>query len=148
MATGIPGLANPDNTDQIGHGTRVAAMVAGNLIGVAKRASIVSVKSSDADVGNLNQLLAAWSFAVADIIRQGRKGKATINYSGGKSSGSLSSANLISVVGFDYEDIAIAYEGFNPDSFGYPIGDPLDLDPFLRLLKMAWVSHCRAFLSF
>lgn len=71
-------------------------MIVGNSMGAAKRASVISVKIEDANNARFDKFEQAWSIAMDDIIAKGRKGKATINYSGGKSSESPSSASLTS----------------------------------------------------
>lgn len=59
-----------------GHGTAVAAAVAGNRLGVAKSAMIIGVKiSADAGVSPENQI-EGFRWAIQDIQSKGRDGSA------------------------------------------------------------------------
>ena len=52
----------------------------------AKRAKIIDVKMGDEQIPKMAEISEAWRWAVGDIMKQGRRGKATINFSFGKSS--------------------------------------------------------------
>ena len=72
--------------DQVGHGTKVAAMIVGHHNGVARKTTIVDVKIMDSPVVDIRNIADGFRFAVSDIIAKGRRGKATINMSFGESS--------------------------------------------------------------
>ncbi|KAF5128347.1 Alkaline protease 1 [Metarhizium anisopliae] len=65
--------------DQRGHGTLVAGLIASNTYGVAKKANIIAAKT---DFGT-SSVLDAMTWAVQDIQKQNRVGRAVINFSAG-----------------------------------------------------------------
>ena len=63
-------------------------MIVGAKDGVAKRTTIVSVKILDSDnIPTIDEVNEAWRWAVNDIVKQERVGKATINFCLSKSAG-------------------------------------------------------------
>ncbi|KAK3376406.1 peptidase S8/S53 domain-containing protein [Lasiosphaeria ovina] len=82
------------NTDEYGHGTHVAATIAGTTYGVAKRATIVAVKVLDKNgVGSISGVIAGINWAVKDAKNRGVAKKAVINMSlGGGTSSALNAA--------------------------------------------------------
>ncbi|KAG0049571.1 hypothetical protein BGZ83_005580 [Gryganskiella cystojenkinii] len=71
-----------DNADNNGHGTFVAAVAAGTTYGVAKKASIVSLKAlDDAGAGRLSNVLAAIEWVVRQHVAQGESSRSIINLS-------------------------------------------------------------------
>ncbi|KAG8406399.1 hypothetical protein J3458_021232 [Metarhizium acridum] len=75
--TGYPG----DESDTLGHGTHVAGTVGGKTFGVAKKATIISVKVFQGKEGSTSIVLAGFDWAVNDIISKGRRDKSAINLS-------------------------------------------------------------------
>ncbi|KID82664.1 subtilisin-like protease PR1D [Metarhizium guizhouense ARSEF 977] len=75
--TGYPG----DESDTLGHGTHVAGTVGGVTFGVAKKASIISVKVFRGREGSTSISLAGFDWAVNDIVSKGRVDKSAINLS-------------------------------------------------------------------
>lgn len=72
------------------HGTAVASVAAGNTLGVAKRATIINVvvaaRNDDREDPNLPDVIAdAWTWAIKDVQRNNRQGKAVFSISNGKS---------------------------------------------------------------
>ncbi|KAJ2895786.1 hypothetical protein MKZ38_006179 [Zalerion maritima] len=79
--------------DTVGHGTHVAGTVAGSTYGVSKSANIIAVKVFDGDSGYTSDILDGFSWAVNDIVSNGRTAKAAINMSlGGSYSSAVNSA--------------------------------------------------------
>jgi subtilisin family serine protease len=75
-------IASSPNSDQDGHGTHVAGIIAGQTYGVAKKATVVAVKVLDATgSGSMSGLLQGLNWAVADAKQRGVAGKAVINMS-------------------------------------------------------------------
>ncbi len=73
----LPG--SKDTTDVNGHGTFVAALVAGSTYGVAKKARIVSLKTLDnAGAGRLSNVLAAIEWVVNRHLSQGKDARSII----------------------------------------------------------------------
>lgn len=72
---------SPD-TDEDGHGTHVAGVVAGRTYGVAKQATVVAVKVLDhSGTGSMSGLLQGLNWAVADAKKHGVSDKAVVNLS-------------------------------------------------------------------
>jgi subtilisin family serine protease len=75
-------IASSPDSDQDGHGTHVAGIIAGRTYGVAKKATVVAVKVLDATgSGSMSGLLQGLNWAVADAKQRGVAGKAVINMS-------------------------------------------------------------------
>ncbi|KAF4981314.1 hypothetical protein FZEAL_2847 [Fusarium zealandicum] len=70
-----------DHTDRDGHGTHVAATIAGKTCGVAKKAQILAVKVFHDGGADLSIILSGINAAVNDIINKGRQEFAVINLS-------------------------------------------------------------------
>lgn len=100
--TAFPG----DNVDSIGHGTHVAATIAGSKYGVAKKATIIGVKVFQGREATTAIILSGFNWAVNDIISKGRTTKSVVNMSlGGPFSdvfnqavASASSSGVLSIV--------------------------------------------------
>ena len=81
-----------DIMDGYGHGTGMAASIAGNGvgIGVAQKASIVEVLYTRGvgfvvPPGTLpGNIAEAWAWAIDDVITKGRRGRAVFMYAAGK----------------------------------------------------------------
>ncbi|PKS12601.1 hypothetical protein jhhlp_000809 [Lomentospora prolificans] len=67
--------------DTDGHGSHVAGTIGGKTYGVAKSATLVSVKIMHGGETTVSVVLNGLSWAVQDIISKGRVGKAVINMS-------------------------------------------------------------------
>ena len=84
---GYNAYPNTAFVDKIGHGTHVAGTVAGKTYGVAKKASIVSVRVFDTGSSTTSIVLDGFSWAVKNITAEGRQSKSVISMSlgGGRS---------------------------------------------------------------
>ena len=84
---GYNAYPNSQFIDKIGHGTHVAGTIAGKTYGVAKKASIVSVRVFDTGSSTTAIVLDGFSWAVKDITAKGRQAKSVISMSlgGGRS---------------------------------------------------------------
>ncbi|KAI1424877.1 peptidase S8/S53 domain-containing protein [Xylaria sp. FL1777] len=69
------------NIDSNGHGTHVAGTLAGSTYGVAKAATIISVKVFTGSSSSTSIILDGFNWAVSDITSKGRKSKAVISMS-------------------------------------------------------------------
>jgi len=78
-----------DFVDSHGHGTHVAGTIGGTTYGVAKKATLISVKVFQGSQSSTSIILDGYTWAVNDIVSKGRKAKAAINMSLG---GDFSSA--------------------------------------------------------
>ncbi|KAL2891654.1 Allergen Asp f 13 [Ceratocystis lukuohia] len=76
-------VSGDDGADEIGHGTHVAAIIAGRQSGVAKEARIVSVKAFVGGTSSLSKLIEAYVWAVSDIETKNRTAISVINLSVG-----------------------------------------------------------------
>ncbi|KAI1816867.1 subtilisin-like protein [Poronia punctata] len=76
------------NVDSVGHGTHVAGTIGGTTYGVAKSATLISVKVFQGESSSTSIILDGFNWAVSDITSKGRKSKAVISMSlgGGYSS--------------------------------------------------------------
>ncbi|KAL1954338.1 hypothetical protein VTO42DRAFT_1365 [Malbranchea cinnamomea] len=83
-----------DDTDGNGHGTHTASTIAGKEYGVAKKASLVSVKVLDSNgSGSMSGVISGIEWSVNDAKSKGALGKAVMNLSlGGGFSQSLNDA--------------------------------------------------------
>lgn len=75
--TAFPG----DEGDSIGHGTHVAGTVGGKTFGVAKKATLISVKVFQSGSAATSTILGGFDWAVNDIISKSRQDKAALNLS-------------------------------------------------------------------
>ncbi|RPA89425.1 alkaline protease [Choiromyces venosus 120613-1] len=82
------------SSDQSGHGTAVAGVIAGTIHGVAEKTSIIAVKVLDANgSGATSGVIACTNWSVNDIVSKGRVGEATIVMPlGGPCSAAMSNA--------------------------------------------------------
>lgn len=71
------------DTDWLGHGSCVAAKVAGPTYGVAKKASVVMVKAGILSLVFSSYLLKATALIIEDVKSKGLQGKAVVNVSWG-----------------------------------------------------------------
>ncbi|KAI0809948.1 peptidase S8/S53 domain-containing protein [Xylaria sp. FL0064] len=69
------------NIDSNGHGTHVAGTLGGSTYGVAKAATIISVKVFSGSSSSTSIILDGFNWAVSDITSKGRKSKAVISMS-------------------------------------------------------------------
>ncbi len=81
--------AGGQDTDTLGHGTHVSGTIASKSYGVAKKASIVSVKVFSGRTADTSVILDGYNWAVKDIIAKKRQSRSVINMSLG---GPVSSA--------------------------------------------------------
>ncbi|PHH83194.1 hypothetical protein CDD82_3119 [Ophiocordyceps australis] len=73
-----------DHDDNNGHGTHVAGIIASKTYGVAKKASIISVKVFNENGRTYkSDSIQAFHWAVTDILQKGRATRAVINISSG-----------------------------------------------------------------
>ncbi|KAK4169890.1 peptidase S8/S53 domain-containing protein [Cladorrhinum sp. PSN259] len=91
----VPGSPN---TDELGYGTSVASIVGGRTVGVAKRATIISVKVLDKNGGgSISGIIQAINWIVADAVSRGVARKSVIAMmAGGSYSAALNAAVLAS----------------------------------------------------
>ncbi|KAI0109009.1 peptidase S8/S53 domain-containing protein [Nemania sp. FL0031] len=81
------------NVDSNGHGTHVAGTVGGSTYGVAKAATLISVKVFSGSSSATSIILDGFNWAVSDITSKGRKTKAVISMSlGGPFSSAFNNA--------------------------------------------------------
>ncbi|KAL7782522.1 alkaline proteinase [Trichoderma ceciliae] len=73
--------AGGQHVDTLGHGTHVAGTIAGSTFGVAKQASVISVKVFVGDSAETSVILDGYNWAVNDIISRNRASKSAINMS-------------------------------------------------------------------
>lgn len=76
--------AGGDNVDTMGHGTHVAATIAGSTFGVAKGAEVIDIKVFGEGPSTSDIILDGFQWAVDDIIAKDRVGRAVLNLSLGK----------------------------------------------------------------
>ncbi|KAI1123871.1 peptidase S8/S53 domain-containing protein [Nemania abortiva] len=81
------------NVDSNGHGTHVAGTLGGSTYGVAKAATLISVKVFSGSSSSTSIILDGFNWAVSDITSKGRKSKAVISMSlGGAYSAAFNNA--------------------------------------------------------
>lgn len=74
--------ADKNNTDGNGHGTHTAGTAAGQMYGVAKKASVIAVKVLDAGgSGATSQVISGIQYAADDMVSKNAVGKAVANLS-------------------------------------------------------------------
>ncbi|KAE8146064.1 subtilisin-like protein [Aspergillus avenaceus] len=69
------------HVDSVGHGTHVSGTIAGKTYGVAKKASILSVKVFQGESSSTSIILDGFNWAANDIVTKKRTGKSAINMS-------------------------------------------------------------------
>ncbi|KXX76973.1 Subtilisin-like protease 9 [Madurella mycetomatis] len=75
-------VSDSPDTDETGHGTHVAGIIAGKTYGVAKRATVVSVKILDKNgTSSVSRALRGINWVIDDAKRRGVEKKAVINMS-------------------------------------------------------------------
>ncbi|KAL1867371.1 hypothetical protein Plec18167_008642 [Paecilomyces lecythidis] len=67
--------------DSVGHGTHVAGTIGGKTYGIAKKASLVSVKVFDGESSSTSIILEGYDWAVNDIISKHRAGVSVVSMS-------------------------------------------------------------------
>ncbi|KAL1610814.1 hypothetical protein SLS60_002485 [Paraconiothyrium brasiliense] len=84
---------NDKNTDNAGHGTHVAGIMAGKTYGVAKKAIVIAVKIFEGNSGQMSVVLDGFTWAAQDIVSKNRTATAVINMSlGGAASATWDAA--------------------------------------------------------
>ncbi|KAM3544828.1 Alkaline protease 1 [Beauveria bassiana] len=73
--------AGGEDVDTIGHGTHVSGTIASKSYGVAKKASIVSVKVFSGPTADTSVILDGYNWAVNDIVSKRRQSRSVINLS-------------------------------------------------------------------
>ncbi|KAB8250858.1 subtilisin-like protein [Aspergillus flavus] len=73
--------AGGQHVDSIGHGTHVSGTIAGKTYGIAKKASILSVKVFQGESSSTSVILDGFNWAANDIVSKKRTSKAAINMS-------------------------------------------------------------------
>lgn len=67
---GYNAIENSPNTDQQGHGTHVAGIIASKTFGISKKANIVAVKVLDENgTGSVSKIIEGIEFVVKDFVR-------------------------------------------------------------------------------
>ncbi|EGX91264.1 alkaline serine protease Alp1 [Cordyceps militaris CM01] len=85
--------AGGEDVDTLGHGTHVSGTIASKSYGVAKKASIVSVKVFSGRTADTSVILDGYNWAVNDIVAKRRQTRSVINLSlGGPASTAFDSA--------------------------------------------------------
>ncbi|KAI9932964.1 Basic amino-acid permease [Aspergillus wentii] len=74
-------VKNAKHEDTVGHGTHVAGTIGGSTFGIAKKASLLSVKVFDGESGTTSDILDGYNWAANDIVEKKRTSKAAINMS-------------------------------------------------------------------
>ncbi|EMD86019.1 hypothetical protein COCC4DRAFT_146693 [Bipolaris maydis ATCC 48331] len=82
---GFNAVRNSPDTDEDGHGTHVAGTVGGTKYGVAKKTTIISVKTFGGSSGSASDVFAGFDWTVNDIVSKNRQNIAVINMSFGGS---------------------------------------------------------------
>ncbi|KAI4269556.1 MAG: hypothetical protein L6R38_007426 [Xanthoria sp. 2 TBL-2021] len=133
-----------DTGDQnFGHGTAVAGAVIGEFLGVAKRATFVSVKIATKPRWLVEDRLHAWRWAIEDVKKKNREGKAVFVLASGKSSypnhlGCIVTfsppASAPQRIRWNNAHAEYAYQA------PYNIPRPAGSDPWVDLLAEAWKS--------
>ncbi|PYI35452.1 subtilisin-related protease [Aspergillus indologenus CBS 114.80] len=77
--------AGGQHVDGVGHGTHVSGIIGGRTYGVAKRATLVSVKVFVGESSSTSVILDGFNWAVNDIVSKNRTSKSVINMSLGGS---------------------------------------------------------------
>lgn len=146
----IPSLkdehGNPitDTGDQnFGHGTAVAGAVIGEFLGVAKRATLVSVKIATKPRWLVEDRLHAWRWAIEDVKKKNREAKAVFVLASGKSSYPNYLGCIVTLsppasapqrIRWNNAHAEYAYRA------PYNIPRPAGSDPWVDLLAEAWKS--------
>ncbi|PTB61741.1 serine proteinase [Trichoderma citrinoviride] len=85
--------AGGDHVDTLGHGTHVSGTIGGSTYGVAKQASLISVKVFQGNSASTSVILDGYNWAVNDIVSRSRASKSAINMSlGGPASSTWTTA--------------------------------------------------------
>lgn len=74
-SSGQPITTMDDEAAGDGHGTAMAALVNGNTLGIAKKATVVGVKFEGAKAGQPGDVFDAWMAAIQDVNAKQREGK-------------------------------------------------------------------------
>ncbi|CAI4214019.1 unnamed protein product [Parascedosporium putredinis] len=99
--------------DTDGHGSHVAGTIGGKTFGVAKEATLVSVKIMHNGITDSSNVLTGLEWAAADIVEKGRVGKAAINMSIG--GGRMFSINRAVTSAFRQGILVVAASGNTDD---------------------------------
>ncbi|PLB42462.1 S8 family peptidase [Aspergillus candidus] len=84
-ATKAYNAAGGEHEDGVGHGTHVAGTIGGKTYGIAKKASLLSVRVFEGESSSTSVILDGFNWAANDIVSKKRTSKASINMSLGGS---------------------------------------------------------------
>ena len=137
----VPSLEEWETLDtNAKHGTTVAAMAVGTIVGVAKNASLVGVKMTSPLLFRFKSegIEEALRFIIDDVQRKEKVGKAVVNMNWGKRSSLLKSIALIIYVGAKWLNTldCNAHADYGPRNLHSSDGDI-----FLPLFRDMWKLH-------
>lgn len=106
--------------DFYGHGTHVAGTIAGKTYGVAKEANIIAVKVFNDSSSTMETTLGGFNWAVTDILKKNRTGRAVISMSyGGLASVAVNTA-VDRASAYGVVSVAAAGNSFDDSSYYSP----------------------------
>ena len=84
----VPGKGPDPSDDYDGHGTCVASLAVGNILGVSRHSKLVcvqAVEEEDAfiDIVDMDFVVDSFNTAIKNIVDKNRKGKSVLNWSYG-----------------------------------------------------------------
>ncbi|KAF2641137.1 subtilisin-like protease-like protein [Massarina eburnea CBS 473.64] len=80
---GFNAVENSTDTDNDGHGTHVSGTIGGSTYGVAKKTTLIAVKTFEGSTGSVSTILSGLDWAINDIVSRKRTSTAVINMSAG-----------------------------------------------------------------
>ncbi|EAS32965.3 subtilisin-like protease [Coccidioides immitis RS] len=79
--SGYNAIKNVSNTDNFGHGSFTAGIIAAKTYGVAKKATVISAKAFDTGSSTYDYIFDAYNWVVKNITDSGRQKKSVVNMS-------------------------------------------------------------------